>query len=129
MLGILQEVGASYGIPCQHIDPASSKTDIWTIQANDTGDENLPLYTPPLGRNSQNISVDDKAVWRKDVAETIEQAINDFSAELRGLSLDIHGEYACRLHVYLVSEMACRPSRTRISRTVCTPISALVTHT
>ena len=126
MLGIIQGSGVSYGIPCQHIDPASSKTNIWIIQGNDTGEENLPLYTSPLGRNSQNISADDKTVWRKDVAETIELAIDDLSAELRELSLDIHGEYARRLHVYLVSDIARRPSRARISRTVCTPISALI---
>ena len=113
ILGISQKSGISYGIPCQHIDPAS-RNNIWIIQGNNAGDEDLPLYTHPLGRNGQNISDDDKTVWRKDVAETVEKAVDDFSAELRELSLDIHGEYVCRLNVSLIFHTARRPSRTRI---------------
>ncbi len=95
MLGILQKYDVSYGIPCQHLDPAASNDNIWIAQGNNTSDDHLPLHTPVLGRNGQNISDDDKTVWRKDVAETIEKALDEFSAELRELSLDIHGKAAC----------------------------------
>ena len=95
MLGVLQISHVSYGIPCQHLDPAVSNSHIWIAQGNNKSDDHLPSYTPVLGRNGQNISDDDRTVWRKDVAETIDNAIDECGAELRELSLDIHGNDAC----------------------------------
>jgi len=82
--------GVPYGVPCQHFDSSSSNHNIWIAQTNDGSDEHFPSYSSLLGRDGQNISDDDKTVWRKDVAETIEKALDDFGAELRVLSLDIH---------------------------------------
>jgi hypothetical protein len=78
----------------------SSNNDIWIAQENNKSDDLLPSYTSVLGRTGQNISDDDKTVWRKDVAETIDKALDEFSAELRELSLDIHGRDSCSLRVY-----------------------------
>ena len=95
MLGILQKPHVSYGIPCQLLDPATSNNQVWIAQGNNKSDDHLPSNTHVLGRNGQNISDDDDTVWKKDVAETIDNALDEFSAELRKISLDIHGKNSC----------------------------------